>query len=200
MSAGLNNLYHTIQPLCWRQAPVCLWVASPPIRHVCESSTRANGVGWGIGLSAGSEASFFYLPAVHVSNPKEQPLYALPSVPRSSVSLDLSSHDAAKKRDGVSAPVGCEWQRYMFDQGAWGWLIWWCSHMDWVCLAWLAYSQWRASKVPSAYLGMFSKANIHDCHGSIWKLKRIKLMFLLNECLLSFWPKETRKCQVCEVF
>lgn len=190
MSAGLNNLYHTIQPLCWRQAPVCLWVASPPIRHVCESSTRANGVGWGIGLSAGSEASFFYLPAVHVSNPKEQPLYALPSVPRSSVSLDLSSHDATKKRDGMSVPVGCGWQRYMFDQGAWGWLIWWCSHMDWVCLAWLAYSQWRASKVPSAYLGMFSKANIHDCHGSIWKLKRIKFIFLLKSAYCLFARKK----------
>lgn len=120
MSIVLNNLYHTIQPLHWRQAPVCLWVASPPIRHVCESSTCANGVGWGIRLSAGSEASFFYLPAVHVSNPTEQPLYALPSVPRSSVSMDLSSHNAAKKRDGVPAPVGHEWQRYMFDQGAWG--------------------------------------------------------------------------------
>lgn len=158
MSIVLNNLYHTIQPLYWRQAPVCLWVASPPIRHVCESSTCANGVGWGIRLSAGSEASFFYLPAVHVSNPTEQPLYALPSVPRSSVSLDLSSHDAAKKRDGVSALVGHEWQRYMFDQGAWGCLIWWCGHIDWVCLAWLSYSQWRSEQSSFSLFGNFLKS------------------------------------------
>lgn len=117
MSVGLNNLYHTIQPPCWQQAAVCLWVASPPIRHVCESSTCANGVGWGIRLSAGTEASFFYLPAVHVSHPTEQPLYALPSAPRSSVSLDLSSHDAAQKSDGVSGLVDREWQRDMLDPG-----------------------------------------------------------------------------------
>lgn len=158
MSIVLNNLYHTIQPLCWRQAPVCLWVASPPIRHVCESSTCANGAGWGIGLSAGSEASFFYLPAVHVSKPTEQPLYALPSVPQSSVSLDLSSHDAAKKRDGVSAPVGLEWQRYMFDQGLCGCLIWWCGHMDWVCLAWLAYAQWRSKQSSFSLFGNVLKS------------------------------------------
>lgn len=196
MSVGLNNLYHTIQPLCWRQAPVCLWVASPPIRHVCESSTCANGVGWGIGLSAGSEASFFYLPAVHVPNPTEQPLYALPSVPRSSVSLDLGSHDAAKKRDGVSARVGCEWHFYMLDQGARSCLIWWCGHMDCVCLAWLAYSHWRREQM----FFQLIKTNAQDCHGSIWKLSRMKFISLLNERLLSFWPKETRKRQVGEVF
>lgn len=158
MSIVLNNLYHTIQPLHWWQAPVCLWVASPPIRHVCESSTCANGVGWRIRLSAGSEASFFYLPAVHVSNPTEQPLYALPSVPRSSVSLDLSSHDAAKKRDGVSALAGREWQRYMFDQGAWGFLIWLCGHRDWVCLAWLSYSQWRSEQSSFSLFGNVLKS------------------------------------------
>lgn len=130
MNVGLNNLYHTIQPLCWRQMPVCLWVASPPIHHVCENSTCANGVGWGIRLSAGSEASFFYLPAVHVFNPTEQPRYALVSVTPSSVRLDLSSHDAMGKRDGVSALVGCEWQRYMFDQDTWGQVNWWA----WLCI------------------------------------------------------------------
>lgn len=125
MNVGLNNLHHTIQPLCWRQTPVCLWVASPPMHHVCENSTCANGVGWGIRLSAEREASFFYLPAVHVSNPTEQPCYAPAYVPPSSVSLDLSSHDAMGKRDGVSAQVGCEWQCYMFDQDICGQIIWW---------------------------------------------------------------------------
>ncbi len=156
MSVGLNNLYHTIQPLCWQQAPVCLWVASPPILHVCESSTCANGVGWGIGLSAGSEASFFYLPAVHVSNPTEQPLYALPSVPRSSVSLDFSSHDAAKTRDGVSAPVGCEWQFYMLALVN---LVTW-PHGS--CLSRLAslFTLKKRANVPSAYLRMFYKQTL----------------------------------------